>query len=246
MKKEILVIGDSCIDIFVHCKCVRICPEAPVPLLEIEDQIENGGMAMNVYNNILSLGTNCDIVTNNNWKNIKKIRYVDNHTNHMFIRIDQAELTNRIDLTTLDLNYNIIIISDYNKGFLTKEDIEWITQHHDCVFIDTKKHLGPWINLAKYIKINNIEYSFSKNVITEQLNTKIIQTQGKSGCTFNGKQYTVDPVSVVDVAGAGDTFLAGLTTKYLINNNNIDEAIIFANLCASRVVQERGVTTITI
>ena len=74
MKKEILVIGDSCIDIFVHCNCTKICPEAPVPLLEIEKQIENGGMAMNVYNNILSLGTDCDIVTNNNWKNIKKIR----------------------------------------------------------------------------------------------------------------------------------------------------------------------------
>ena len=37
-------------------------------------------------------------------------------------------------------NYDIIIISDYNKGFLTEEDIEWITKHHDCVFIDTKRH----------------------------------------------------------------------------------------------------------
>ena len=29
---KILVIGDSCHDVFVYGKCDRICPEAPVPV----------------------------------------------------------------------------------------------------------------------------------------------------------------------------------------------------------------------
>ena len=29
---KILVIGDSCTDIFIYGECNRICPEAPVPV----------------------------------------------------------------------------------------------------------------------------------------------------------------------------------------------------------------------
>ena len=34
------------------------------------------------------------------------------------------------------LNYEIIAISDYNKGFLTEEDIKYICEHHDNVFVN--------------------------------------------------------------------------------------------------------------
>ena len=33
--KPVLLLGDSCIDKFVYCKCERLCPEAPIPLLDI-------------------------------------------------------------------------------------------------------------------------------------------------------------------------------------------------------------------
>jgi len=88
MHKNILVIGDSCRDVFIYCKCERLCPEAPVPLLDISEIKNNGGMAMNVYENLKVLTPNVEILTNNNWSDITKTRYIDSITNHMFIRID--------------------------------------------------------------------------------------------------------------------------------------------------------------
>ncbi len=52
---RILVIGETCRDVFVYCDSNRLCPEAPVPVLNIVDQRENPGMAGNVRRNIESL-----------------------------------------------------------------------------------------------------------------------------------------------------------------------------------------------
>jgi sugar/nucleoside kinase (ribokinase family) len=48
----------------------------------------------------------------------------------------------------------------------------------------------------------------------------------------------------MDISGAGDTFVAGFTTKYL-ETNNINESIIFGNRCSSQVIQKRGVSVIS-
>jgi len=50
--KKILIIGDSCKDVFVYCNCKRLCPEAPVPLLDINNSTTNPGMAYNVFKNV--------------------------------------------------------------------------------------------------------------------------------------------------------------------------------------------------
>jgi sugar/nucleoside kinase (ribokinase family) len=50
----------------------------------------------------------------------------------------------------------------------------------------------------------------------------------------------VENVEVKDMSGAGDTFLAGLVVKYL-ETKDIRQAIVFANECATEVVQRRGV-----
>ena len=69
----ILVIGETCRDVFVYCDSNRLCPEAPVPVLNIVDQRENPGMAGNVRRNIESLlGDAIDINTNTNWYEIAK------------------------------------------------------------------------------------------------------------------------------------------------------------------------------
>ena len=68
--KPILLLGDSCIDKFVYCKCERLCPEAPVPLLDILHVEENRGMAGNVHTNLLALECEAEFYTNLNYKNI--------------------------------------------------------------------------------------------------------------------------------------------------------------------------------
>ena len=83
---KILVIGDSCHDVFVYGKCDRICPEAPVPVFTPIETKTNGGMARNVYYNIKSLvkeDIEVSIVTNTNL--ITKTRYVDYKTNQIVL-----------------------------------------------------------------------------------------------------------------------------------------------------------------
>ena len=84
--KKVLVIGDSCKDVFQYGKCERLSPEAPVPVFKPTINKSNGGMAVNVYNNLIALGVDCDIITDSG---ITKTRYVDEVSNQMLIRIDE-------------------------------------------------------------------------------------------------------------------------------------------------------------
>ena len=171
---KILVIGESCRDIFNYGECNRLCPEAPVPIFNSIETIENGGMALNVHNNINALGVEADLYTNKNWQNVTKTRFIDIRTNHMFMRLDCNDNSyDEFNINNVSFNeYDAIVISDYNKGFLTKKDIKEISLKHDCVFLDTKKSLGSWCNEIKYIKINEKEFQNNKQFITNKIKNK--------------------------------------------------------------------------
>lgn len=242
MKNKILIIGESCRDIFVYCDAKRLAPDVPIPVLNVINQVENGGMAKNVQRNIENY-ISCDVVTNYNWHEVTKTRYVHDKSNHMFFRVDSNDKIERIDLSKISYEYEIIVISDYNKGFLHEDDIESICKNHSNVFLDTKKVLGTWAEKAKFIKINDFEFNNSKDKLTETLKSKIIHTMGGDGCRFNNKQYKVNKVEVKDTSGAGDSFMSGLVIEYL-RTKDIDKSIVFANKCASEVVKHRGVSII--
>ena len=242
--KKILVIGDSSRDVFVYCDALRLCPDVPVPVLNVKSQSENPGMAANVQRNIKKAWGQCDIMTNGNWHDITKTRYVHSASNHTFFRVDIPHDISRIDLSTIDYNaYDIIVISDYDKGFLTEDDINEICWHHSNTFLDTKKILGVWCQHAKYIKINDFEYQNSKPYLVPEIKNRIIHTMGGEGCEYKSKRYPVNKVEVKDVSGAGDTFMASLVVEYC-RTDDIIESIKFANKCASQVVTQRGVTVL--
>lgn len=245
---RVLVIGDSCKDVFVYCTCDRLAPEFPVQTLDAKSEIENGGMAKNVQSNIDSLGIDCDIATNENWKSITKTRYIDKDTNYMFIRVDSQYERSRVNINQVCNNiksYDAVVVSDYDKGFLTTEDIRHICKQHPCTFIDTKKILGHWASEAKFIKINHHEYTNSTDIVKNDkvLSDKIIRTMGPHGAFYQDQQFPVDRVEVKDASGAGDSFLAGLVVEY-IKTGNIQESIKFGNDCATSVVQKRGVSVV--
>lgn len=242
--KKILIIGESCKDVFVYCKAERLAPDLPVPVLRIMEQKENPGMAANVKENVISIFPNVDLHTNEAWEQTTKTRYMHHDTNHMFIRIDANDRIPRVTVSDIPLSrYDVIAISDYNKGFLTEEDIQHICERHDCVFIDTKKMLGPWAKQAKFIKINNYEYERSKPALSPALAKKIIHTKGGKGAEYRGTLYPVERVDVKDSTGAGDSFFAALLVRYA-ETGDIEESIHFANACASEVVKHKGVTII--
>jgi D-beta-D-heptose 7-phosphate kinase/D-beta-D-heptose 1-phosphate adenosyltransferase len=243
----ILVIGDACIDEFVYGKCTRLCPDAPVPVFIPLKTIRNGGMSKNVQSNIKSLGFECDIMCQD--KLVHKVRYLDNHTNHVFIRVDTGENgVEKLDSSILSKDflskYEVIIISDYDKGYLDEKDIQSICDNHPLVFIDTKKHIGNFCKNAFMIKINEVEYENSKDVIdTGKFNDNLIVTLSERGCRYKEEIFPVNKVEVRDMSGAGDTFMASLVCKFL-KTKDIYQSILFANECASEVVQRKGVVTI--
>lgn len=243
--KKILIVGEACLDKFVYCHAERLAPDLPVPVLRVIEETENPGMAANMHRNVRNIYPQVDLYTNEGWEKVTKTRYVHRNTNHTFIRIDAEPSIERINVRKVPLHdYDLIAISDYNKGFLTEDDIRHICENHDMVFIDTKKVLGDWALKAKYIKINNYEYERSKPHIGNDLKKKIVYTKGDQGAFFKGKNYPVKKkVEVKDVTGAGDSFFAALLVKYL-QTGNIEKAIAFANECASEVVQHKGVTVI--
>lgn len=247
---RILVIGDSCIDKFIYGGVNRICPEAPVPVFNPIYQTENPGMAANVAENVKSLGN--DVVLNCNTNPIVKTRYVDKKSNQMLLRVDEndiAEPLTNISKYTIEFlsQYDAIIISDYDKGFISKDDIEKISSNHRLVFMDTKKLLGNWASECTFIKLNEHEYSKNKQFIDNNLDTfnnKIIITLGEEGCKYKNEIYPVEKlIEVKDVSGAGDTFISAFASEYL-KTKNIKKSIEFAQKCSSFVVSKKGVVTI--
>jgi bifunctional ADP-heptose synthase (sugar kinase/adenylyltransferase) len=243
-KPRMLVIGESCRDVFVYCDALRLAPDLPIPVLHVIHQTENPGMARNVERNIKALYPACDIVTNENWRDITKTRYMHDLTNHAFMRVDAGHSVGRAVVQSLPLaDYDIVAVSDYDKGFLGEDDIRYICEHHDSVFVDTKKPVAEFLARCRFIKINEKEYRRSVPV-SASLMRRIIMTKGERGAEFQGETFPVDQIEVKDASGAGDSFFAGLLVSYA-ETGNIREAIRFANLCAAQVVQHRGVTTIT-
>jgi len=243
---KILVIGDYCKDIYVYGSCERLCPDAPVPVFVPSYVKQNLGMAGNVYQNIISLGMPATLKSNNTA--VEKKRYVEEKTNHMFLRVDSGEEhIERISDLCVDFlsQFSLVVISDYNKGFLSEEDIKFICENHPAVFIDTKKKINDYCKDCAYIKINKNEYEASKDYILKNQWTddKIIVTLGGKGCRLADRVYPVSEVEIKDLCGAGDTFLASLAVKYILTND-ICESIKYANECATLVVQQKGVNVI--
>jgi len=245
---KILVIGDKCDDVFRYGEVNRLAPEAPIPIIIPEKETSNPGMAGNVVRNLEVLGAEVEFIHNH--YPIRKIRYVCSKYNHLLLRVDENDKCENIneyyDLTPLKWEqYDAVVISDYCKGFLNEDDIEYISLKHPLTFLDSKKLLGDWAHNISFIKINYNEYEKNKNVfsIDNILKNKTITTRGKYGCDYQNKNYPTKEVPVKDVSGAGDTFLAGLVVEY-IRSKNIESAINFAQECTTIVVQKLGVSTI--
>jgi bifunctional ADP-heptose synthase (sugar kinase/adenylyltransferase) len=240
---QIKIIGESCLHVFVYCDASRLAPDLPVPVLQKIHTETNPGMAANVERNIQVRSISTELVTNNNWDTVVKTRYMHDQSNHMFFRVDTPHKIARINLNNLNLDAEIIVISDYNKGYLAESDIEYICSSHPLVFLDTKKILGPWAEKAKFIKINDYEFNNSLNFLTEKLSSKIIHTRGADGCDFLGKNFPVERFDIRDTSGAGDSFIAALVAEFLITSD-ITKSIKAANIAASRVVRTPGVRII--
>ena len=233
---KILLIGDSCTDEYVYGTCERLNPEAPVPILNLKRKETTRGMAWNVRENLMSFGMEVFILTNN--ESITKTRYIDEKSNQHILRVDDESPLEPMDYELPEDEYDALVISDYDKGFLTQKKIFELTSWFDGpVFIDSKKTTLPG---DAYIKIN--EEEFKK--ITHYNPETLIVTKGGKGAEYKGKLYEGEKVKVYDVVGAGDTFLSALVYFYLLCGT-IEKAIPYANKASAIAVQNFGTYVLT-
>jgi D-beta-D-heptose 7-phosphate kinase/D-beta-D-heptose 1-phosphate adenosyltransferase len=233
---KVLLIGDKCWDVYVYGEVKRLNPEAPVPILDYKRTETRQGMVWNVYNNLRAFGLNVDMMTNE--EKIVKTRYIDEKTNQQILRVDEEVSVQPMSCDIPEEDYDAVVISDYDKGFITSAKLFEIAYSVKCpVFIDTKKTVLPEYNC--YIKINDIEYSkLNKNY------DNLIVTHGSKGAEYDGVLYPGEKVNVYDVIGAGDTFLAALTFGYL-KYGSIQQAIPLANKAAAIAVSHSGTYVLT-
>jgi D-beta-D-heptose 7-phosphate kinase/D-beta-D-heptose 1-phosphate adenosyltransferase len=244
---KILLIGDSCTDEYVYGTCERLNPEAPVPILKFNRKETTRGMAWNVRENLMSFGLSVYILTNK--EQITKTRYIDEKSNQHILRVDYEGECEPMEYqqpfherSTTDPPsddwYDALVISDYDKGFLTSKKIqELVDWFEGPVFIDSKKTKLP--KEKCYLKINESE----SKLLTGRYKNLII-TKGAGGADYNKVNYPGEKTKIVDVVGAGDTFLSALVYFYLICGT-IEKAIPYANKAAAIAVQNFGTYVLT-
>ena len=223
-----LVIGDACHDVYRYGTIKRINPESSATLLTLHGSEIRVGMALNVAANLRSFGVEVMSEVPIEGASIKT-RYVDEKTGAQLLRVDDDHVPEKAykDVRIHDpVAFDAVVVSDYDKGFLTENDIAWLSRFENC-FIDTKKRnlggLGP-----AWFKINAAE---EKALISRPKN--LIVTKGPDGAACNATTVSPGfPVNVVDVCGAGDTFLAAFAYA-VTKGSNVPSAMNFANRCAA-------------
>jgi len=234
---KVLLIGDSCVDQYVYGTCDRINPEAPVPILKYTKQKRVDGMAYNVRNNLEAFGL--DVTTITQEERIVKTRYIDERYSQQILRVDTEGEIKPLGYDLPQENFNALVISDYDKGFITSKKLFELVEWFDGpIFIDSKKTCLP-VDDA-FIKINNYEYE----KLEHKDHPNLIVTQGSKGALYRGKLYPGENVSTYDVCGAGDTFLSSLVYFYLLYGR-IESAIPYANKAASIAVSNFGTYVLT-
>ena len=233
---KVLLIGDSCTDEYVYGSCERLNPEAPVPILKFNRKETKKGMAWNVRENIESFGIEVYMITNQ--ETITKTRYIDEKYNQQILRVDNEPNLKPMNYDLPDEHFDALVISDYDKGFLSNQKVFELVEWFDGpVFIDSKKTKLP--KESCFVKINDLEFSKLDNP-TDNL----IITRGSKGAEYQGKLYPGEKVDIFDAVGAGDTFLSALVYFYL-KYGKIEEAIPYANKAAAIAVSNFGTYILT-
>jgi len=299
-KPNILVIGDLMIDNYLIGNCSRISPEAPVQIIDINEEYQVLGGAGNVVNNLKSLGAevsvmsiigDCqvsnqlkelfesiavntsDLITEKKRFSSKKTRIISSQ--QQVVRYDvesscdiaegsEKELIKRFQEKVR--KFDLIILSDYGKGVLTKtltrKVIEISNNNSIKVIVDPKgadysKYYSAFLLTpnkkeimdALGIKINSDKALFEAlQTQKNQFNLNIsLITLSEDGIAILDDQVRKHPTvakEVFDVTGAGDTVIASLGYALAVNSD-IDSAVKFANLAAGVVVGKVGSATVS-
>ena len=187
-----------------------------------------------------------------------KERVIASERKIQMIRIDR-ETTTQINhkfpidyLRETDVEYDIIVISDYAKGMITKELMDHLHTLNVPIIVDPKPQNFKLYSNVFMITPNEKEWhEIVKLTFPNPPNSMdyILLTEGKEGMTLmdnRDKSYTKiesTPVDVYNVSGAGDTVVSIMAVCLSMGWNPIDAAHV-ANRCAAYVVTQVGTSVV--
>ena len=285
---KVLLIGDFMVDHYIVGTSNRVSPEAAVPVVIPKKDYSVPGGAGNVAMNLSLLGANVTCigcVGNDIWgekllsilknESIKTegIELIDDHPTTLkqriysdgkqVARLDTEKIINWQPNSELQQNYDIIILSDYNKGVLN--NLWFDISNLDNVIVDPKKdsfnhYRGANIitpNLNELKKASDSDINDDKSIVNacnqliKENNFKyIVAKKGDQGMTIVGannfvKHVKAHSVDNPDVTGAGDTVISVLSLAYA-QTKDIELSAKIANAAAAIVVGKIGTATVTI
>ena len=125
-RKNIFVIGDIMLDHYIQGSCERISPEAPVPVVDVKNDMYLLGGAGNVSNNLISFDAEVSIFgiigNDKNATIIENLIQEKNITNHL-IKINERKTT--IKTRVIVGGHQLIRLDSEDKIFLNsiEEDV---------------------------------------------------------------------------------------------------------------------------
>ena len=204
-----------------------------------------------------------------------KIRYI-NKSSHI-IRIDDENCDFKLSKKSQEFifkkleleikQHDVIILSDYNKGFLSKKIIRQVIKiskkYGKIIIGDPKKNdLSVYSNIdiltpnqkeitasakKKFLSEGDI-IKFSRKLIKDYKIQGLLITRSENGMLLvnNNDVYKINASAkkVNDVTGAGDTVVSVLALMLSIGLSMYDSVLI-ANYAAGLVVQKYGTETLT-
>ena len=258
--EQIIFIGDTCLDVSYFGHTQKMSPEkANLQIFTVEKKDTDFGMVGNTFRNFCNIidfykfNINAKLITNTNNMPTKHRQY--DSSGNMIYRFDendniseQFQMSNLIEL--LSENTKMVVISDYDKGFLSYSDIKDIAeickQNNTKVLIDTKKLLfSGYFENIDFIKLNSLEYKNNMMLIEENnFYDKIIVTLSEKGCMYQNEiietPYKYNDTVKIYPEGCGDTFVAGFVLNYILDNDII-KSINFGMEMAGKVLTKKGV-----
>jgi D-beta-D-heptose 7-phosphate kinase / D-beta-D-heptose 1-phosphate adenosyltransferase len=278
--KKIIVIGDVILDCYIEGDVVRISAEAPVPVLKANSKTYEPGGAANVAANISSMNGKAilfgfigDDLAGKKLKKIIEEKGIEFYFGlagittrkerpmtgeHQLLRIDYEDITPKFFndeilkiLKQKILESDIIVISDYNKGTITKELMDFIKNNNKKIIIDPKPNNADIYSDVDLMKLNEKEalqiskennYLSAGKYLKNKYDCDILITRGSEGMALFSENNTEIPTyskEVFDVTGAGDTVLAALSLG-LSSGASLEEAAVLANYAAGIAVERKG------
>ena len=247
---KVLIIGDIIIDRYIYGTSTRISPEAPVPVVSYQHEVEKLGGAGLVYENLKSLGVDVTLFDANQPHSVKTRVICDGH---YITRIDNDENADGDEVLRAIKRqpnleqYEYVILSDYNKGVLDKslKIIEHLNTFGCKVIVDPKEHAnhykGAWLVKPNYKEFGDFGFTdWGGNIITTNAGENVV-------ASIDGKVYdvSVDAVEVSDVTGAGDCFLAGFVYG-LTKGYDYKHCIELASKGSTKAVTHLGTYTLAV